>query len=102
MPTQNRNPAQPILAYLRERLPRYPFKESIDEEFVGELADDFPSIEILSEIKTFRWFYDNDPVGRLGNVRVAIRRWIENATARRRGVPRRASPATQRASRPTT
>ena len=89
MPRTNSNPPpkpffpdntpEQILAYLREHLPDYPFHPEMDPPFVSELAEDFPEVDILEEIKTFRWYYDNAPLARVKNVRVALRRWIANA-----------------------
>ena len=36
-------------------------------------------MDILEEIKTFRWYYDNEPVQRFKNIRVALRRWLARA-----------------------
>jgi len=65
-----------ILSYLRDRLPGYPFDESADHDFVDELLEDFPHSDLLEEIKTFRWFHDNEPASRVANLRLAIRRWV--------------------------
>ena len=76
--------AEEILAYLKDRIPNYPFKPKIDNDFVEELVLDFGHLEILEEIKAFRWYYDNDPVAKLSNVRLSIRRWLGNARDRNR------------------
>lgn len=75
------NSPQSILDYLQHQLPDYPFDLSLDSPFVDELTADFDSVNILEQIKTFRWYYDNQPVQRLKNVRIALRRWISNAHA---------------------
>ena len=46
---------------------------------VGELRLKIPQVRGLSEIKTFRWYYDNEPVQRFKNIRVALRRWLARA-----------------------
>jgi hypothetical protein len=76
--------AEQILAYLKDRLPAYPFNAQLDADFVHELIEDFPDLDILEETKTFRWYYNNQPVTRFKNVRVGLRRWIANAWTRRR------------------
>jgi hypothetical protein len=76
--------AAEILAYLKERIPSYPFKPKIDNDFVDELVHDFGYLEILDEIKAFRWYYDNDPVAKVSNVRLSLRRWLRNARDRTR------------------
>ncbi len=73
------NSPQQILDYLQERLPHYPFHPDLDPDFVQELTGDFEDVDILEEIKTFRWYYDNAPVQRFKNIRVALRRWLARA-----------------------
>lgn len=77
--TQPNPIAVEILAYLKEKIPSYPFKPTIDNDFVDELVHDFRHLEILEEIKAFRWYYDNDPVKKVSNVRLSLRRWLGNA-----------------------
>lgn len=71
-----------ILSYLRHRMPGYPFDISIDTDFVGELLDDFTNVDILDEIKAFRWYHDNEPALRVSNLRLSIRRWVMKGSAR--------------------
>jgi hypothetical protein len=66
-----------ILNYLEEQLPGYPFDQQLDQAFVQELLDDFPNLDVLEEIKRFRWYYDNQPP--LRRPRATIRRWIARA-----------------------
>ncbi len=73
-----------ILAYLKDRIPSYPYNPKIDNDFVHELVHDFGHLEILEEIKAFRWYYDNDPVKKVSNVRLSLRRWLGNARDRYR------------------
>jgi hypothetical protein len=72
-----------VLTYLQHRMPAWPFEPTIDAAFVHELLDDFPDIDLLEEAKAFRWYYDNRPGERLRNVRLGLRRWINNAWTRR-------------------
>ncbi len=80
---QNRRPAgeaqQRILHYLRDRLPDYPFDSDIDAEYVEELLEDFREINILAEIKAYRWYHDNRPFNDVEKPRLALRRWLTNA-----------------------
>jgi len=73
------NPLPRILDYLDGRLPGYPFDPDVDRPFVEELLDDFPDIDILEEVKAFRWYYENQPLARVRSPRVALRRWIAKA-----------------------
>jgi hypothetical protein len=68
-----------VLDYLDRRLPGYPFHPDVDRPFVEELLDDFPDVDILEEVKTFRWYYENQPLARVRSPRVALRRWIAKA-----------------------
>lgn len=76
--------ATAILDYLAQRLPGYPFRPDIDEPFVAELLDDFQDIDVLEEIKAFRWYYENQPLAHVRNPRVALRRWIAKARSSQR------------------
>jgi hypothetical protein len=68
-----------ILKYLEHELPGYDFEAHIDRPFVLELLADFPEIDILEEIKNFRWYYDNAPLYGTSAQRLSIRRWIVRA-----------------------
>jgi len=81
MNTSPTNTTSEILAYLETRLPRYPFSPQIEPDFVNELIDDFPDVPVLEEIKALRWYHENDPVNRVSNIRLAIRRWIAKASS---------------------
>lgn len=70
-----------VMSYLG-RLPAYPFDPDIDSDFVIELLDDFPDIDILDQIKALRWYHNGNPVASTKNIRLAIRRWLANAKAR--------------------
>jgi len=78
------NAPEDILAYLKGRLPAYPFDPRLDAEFVDELITDFREIDILEETKTFRWYYQNRPADRMKNLRVGLRRWIASARVRKK------------------
>jgi len=71
-----------ILTYLREKLPGYPFQLALDTLFVQELLEDFTDIDLLDEVKTYRWYYDRQ-LGKK-NHRSSIRRWMTNTRPRRR------------------
>ena len=71
-----------VLSYLREKLPGYPFQLALDALFVRELLEDFPDIDVLEEIKTYRWYYDHELAKK--NHRASIRRWMTNTKPRRR------------------
>jgi len=71
------------LEYLEYRIPNYPFDPGLDKVFVAELLADFPDLDLLEEIKTFRWNYDNHPIAWDSNPRVALRRWVSSANTNR-------------------
>ena len=76
----NRDLCDSILRYLQERLPGYPFDITVDVDFIDELLEDFPNVNVLEEIKTFRWYHGNAPATRVKNLRIAIRRWVANGS----------------------
>jgi hypothetical protein len=67
-----------VLEYL-ERFPGYPFDPDVDTDFLSELEDDFPNIDLLEQIKAFRWHYDGNPAKHFKSLRPALRRWLANA-----------------------
>lgn len=73
------NTAEDIIHYFKTALPGYPFNSKLDAEFVEELLVDFGKVDILEETKSFRWYYNNEPVK---NVRIGLRRWLANARRR--------------------
>lgn len=73
-----------ILDYLANQLPDYPYDAQIDMPFVLELLDDFSSLDILEEIKTLRWYADNQPFKNARSPRATIRRWLARAPYRYR------------------
>ena len=77
------NQPETILDYLRDRIPDYPFDLDLDHDFVDELLEDFDHLDILEQTKAFRWYHDNRPSRRYRNLRLALRRWLNNAWARR-------------------
>lgn len=77
-------PVGSVLHYLEQQLPGYPFESQVDMPFVLELLADFPEIDLLEELKNFRWFHDNAPFSGISGQRVSIRRWISRTAARSR------------------
>ena len=72
-----------LTAYLK-RIPGYPFEASIDEPFAGELLEDFAVLDVLEEVKAFRWYYDNCPAEKVRHLRLGLRRWLAGTLERRR------------------
>lgn len=64
-----------VLDYLQHQFSNYPFNPKLDTDFVIELAGDFQDLNLLEQVKTFRWYYDDD-VSKVGNPRAALRRWM--------------------------
>jgi hypothetical protein len=67
-----------VLDYLK-KIPSYPFDADIDPDFVSELAEDFQDIDILEQVKAFRWHHDGRPAQHFKSLRPAIRRWLAAA-----------------------
>jgi hypothetical protein len=80
----DRDPAAPILDYLRDHLTGYPFRLDLDAAFVDELLDDFDELDVLEQIKRLRWYRDDAPLDEHSKPRLAIRRWLVNAQRRSR------------------
>ncbi len=74
VPVVDRDTAD-VLEYLENHFSTYPFNRKLDTAFITELAADFQDVNLLEQIKTFRWYYDDD-LSRLGNSRAALRRWM--------------------------
>ena len=65
-----------VLDYLEHQVPDYPFDRRLDCEFITELMADFPGLDVLEEVKTFRWGSRKEPLSQMVNPRAALRRWI--------------------------
>ena len=63
------------------------FAQMVDDpsEYVEELLRDFPDLDVLEQIKAFRWYYDDAPLSGVRKPRVTLRRWLANARPRHRG-----------------
>lgn len=72
-----------VLDYLQHQFPNYPFNPRLDTDFIVELAGDFQDLNLLEQIKTFRWYYDDD-LSNVGNPRAALRRWMARTWVRSR------------------
>jgi len=72
-----------VLAYLESQLPDYPFDPDVDVPFVEELVRDFPAVDILEQVKSFRWYYDNQPLAHAKKPRLKLRRWIAGSVRSR-------------------
>jgi len=68
--------SQSVLDYLEHGFPGYPFHKALDSLFVLELQRDFPHLDLLEQIKTFRWYFDEDLPSKKRTHRAAIRRWL--------------------------
>jgi len=71
-----------VLDYLQHDLPRYPFDEAVDRPFVEELVEDFDHVDILEQLKRFRWFHNNAQGSHVTNLRLALRRWLARSWSR--------------------
>lgn len=68
-----------MMLYLRDRMQGYPFDERKDVLFVNQLIEDFPDIEHLGELKSFRvWLLDRDDY-KPKHFRSAILKWFRQA-----------------------
>jgi hypothetical protein len=59
-------------------IPDYPFAEEIDRPLLAELMRDFPEVDLIDQLKAWRWYRVDNPA-RLKNPRGALRRWMMRA-----------------------
>ncbi|HUP24576.1 MAG TPA: hypothetical protein VNB06_16745 [Thermoanaerobaculia bacterium] len=74
LPSPRSLQAAPILDYLETQMPDYPFQAELDRDFVEELLDDFGELDVLEQIKRFRWFHNGKPPNE--KPRLALRKWF--------------------------
>jgi hypothetical protein len=68
-----------ILDYLANGLPDYPYDPDVDLDFVQELLEDFSHLDLLEQLKSLRWYSDNQPFAAVSKPRLALRRWLARA-----------------------
>ncbi len=73
---------QALIEYL-QRIPGYGFDAQIDGDFAEELLEDFAALDVLEEVKAFRWYHDNRPAENVRHVRLGLRRWLARTLERR-------------------
>ncbi len=56
----------------------FPFDEDVDRPLIAEIMRDFPDVDILEQIRAWRWYRIDNP-GILKNPRGALRRWMLKA-----------------------
>ena len=61
-----------------QNIPDYPFSEHVDRPLVVELMHDFPEIDLIEQLKAWRWYRADNPA-KLKNPRGALRRWMMRA-----------------------
>jgi hypothetical protein len=67
-----------ILEFLK-RFGTYPYDEEKDREFLTELLQDFPTVNVLDQLKEFQaWVLDRDNDRKIG-YRTAIRKWVKRS-----------------------
>lgn len=77
------NVSTEILIEYLQRIPGYAFDAQIDSDFAEELLEDFAALDVLEEVKAFRWFHDNRPAEKVRHVRLSLRRWLARTLDRR-------------------
>lgn len=61
-----------------KKITGYPFDLEKDKELLQSLEKDFPSIDMLNELKKFAAYKLDHPLRKGSNARLQIRRWFEN------------------------
>lgn len=74
-------------------VPKYPFIYQKDLEYLRSLAVDFPTVDLLTELKKWKTYKLDHPLKKGSNARLQIRNWFENAL--RWNKDERASPVGQ-------
>jgi hypothetical protein len=69
------------LDYLEHQVPNYPFDRELDGRLMAELVTSFPRLDLLEEVKTFRWCTSRESLTRTPDARATLRRWILNSAA---------------------
>jgi hypothetical protein len=59
-------------------IPGYQVCEPVDRALLEELMRDFPEIDLLEQLKAWRWYRADNPTT-LKNPRSALRRWMMRA-----------------------
>ena len=72
------NAYQDILLECLASIPDYPFSEEIDRPLLAELMQDFPEVDLIDQLKAWRWYRVDNPT-KLKNPRGALRRWMQRA-----------------------
>lgn len=76
-----------LLAYL-QKIQGYPYDPKIDTEFAEEIIVDFGGVlDILDEIKAFRWYHADRATTSFRTARSSLRRWLNNAKNPQRNRP---------------
>lgn len=75
-------PTAILVAYF-QRIPGYGFDPQIDHDFADELLEDFAALDVLEEVKAFRWYHNNRPAEKVKSVRLGLRRWLARTLERR-------------------
>lgn len=81
------------LKILKE-IDNYPFDYQKDLEHLRSLAVDYPTVNVLGELKKWRTYKLDHPLKKSSNPRLQIRNWLENAI--RWGKDERASPESEK------
>lgn len=83
MPDVPENVSAEALVKYFQRIPGYAFDPQIDHDFADELLEDFAVLDVLEEVKSFRWYHDNRPAEKVKSVRLGLRRWLARTLERR-------------------
>ena len=70
------------LDYLEHQVPDYPFDRGLDRELITELITSYPNLDLLEEVKTFRWCSRRrEPLRPTENPRDSLRQWLISSAA---------------------
>lgn len=75
---QTSNEESVILIEL-QKIPNYPFDGQKDLQFINSLKTDFPTIDILQEVKSWKTWLIDKPLIKDSNPRTKLRNWFKKA-----------------------
>lgn len=84
------SPSEQQLLSALQSVAGYPFDEAKDLQFIRQLAEDFPDVDLLAEAKAWRTYKLDRPLEKKSNARSQFRNWLSKARQfRSRDTPRR-------------
>jgi len=79
---RSQDTSREALDYLEHQVPDYPFDPGLDGDLITELMTSYPNLDLLEEVKTFRWCTRRrEPLRPSENPRDSLRQWLVSSAA---------------------